>query len=286
MSKFSEYFTYIKAKYIKIGAVQINEISTDGTLGGNSDLCVPTEKAVKTYVDNNAGSIDAMLYKGVLACNTNPNYPAANAGDFYIVSVAGKVGGSSGTVVEVGDAILCNTDATASGNEATVGTKWAKLQTNIADPSSFMLLDGDAVVDTIAVFDAAGQVVDSSVTLAELVSTVDGATDDNFAVFASGQIADSGYAASDFAEASHSHDLTYLAIAATAADSDLLGGASAAEFASSGHTHADDYIAISVGAATGDILYYDGADWVALTAGASGDVLTMSAEGIPEWAST
>ncbi len=30
----------------------INEFSTDATLAGNSDLAVPTEKAVKTYVDN------------------------------------------------------------------------------------------------------------------------------------------------------------------------------------------------------------------------------------------
>lgn len=29
----------------------INEFSTDGTLGDNSDMAVPTEKAVKTYVD-------------------------------------------------------------------------------------------------------------------------------------------------------------------------------------------------------------------------------------------
>ena len=35
--------------------VAINEFSSDGTLDGNSDLAVPTEKAVKTYVDNNAG---------------------------------------------------------------------------------------------------------------------------------------------------------------------------------------------------------------------------------------
>ena len=33
----------------------INEFSTDGTLGGNSDTAVPTENAVKTYVTNNAG---------------------------------------------------------------------------------------------------------------------------------------------------------------------------------------------------------------------------------------
>ena len=35
--------------------VPINEFSTDGTLGGNSNSVVPTEQAVKTYVDNNAG---------------------------------------------------------------------------------------------------------------------------------------------------------------------------------------------------------------------------------------
>jgi hypothetical protein len=35
----------------------INEFSTDGTLAGNSDDAVPTEKAVKTYVDGLGGSI-------------------------------------------------------------------------------------------------------------------------------------------------------------------------------------------------------------------------------------
>ena len=38
-----------------IGAT-INEFSTDGTLAGNSDTAVPTEQAVKTYVDSNAFS--------------------------------------------------------------------------------------------------------------------------------------------------------------------------------------------------------------------------------------
>jgi len=35
---------------------RITEFSTDGTLGDNSDNAVPTEKAVKTYVDNNLGA--------------------------------------------------------------------------------------------------------------------------------------------------------------------------------------------------------------------------------------
>lgn len=34
--------------------VPVNEFSTDGTLGGNSDTAVPTEQAVKTYVDARA----------------------------------------------------------------------------------------------------------------------------------------------------------------------------------------------------------------------------------------
>jgi len=43
---------------IKNNGVTIAEFSTDGTLGGDSDTAVPTEKAVKTYVDNNAGISD------------------------------------------------------------------------------------------------------------------------------------------------------------------------------------------------------------------------------------
>lgn len=37
----------------------INEFSTDNTLSGNSDTAVPTEKAVKTYVDTQIASVSA-----------------------------------------------------------------------------------------------------------------------------------------------------------------------------------------------------------------------------------
>jgi len=36
----------------------VSEFSIDGTLAGNSDLAVPTEKAVKTYVDTEIGDLD------------------------------------------------------------------------------------------------------------------------------------------------------------------------------------------------------------------------------------
>lgn len=126
-------------------------VSTDTTLASNSDAKLPTEKAVKAYVDGIIAAQDAMVFKGVQDCSANPNYPAANRGDTYRVSVAGKIGGSSGVVVEVGDIFICLDDSTSSGNQAAVGSHWTIVQTNIdgavVGPSSatdgrFALFDG------------------------------------------------------------------------------------------------------------------------------------------------
>lgn len=71
-----------------------------------------------------------LTYKGVIDCSGNPNYPSATVGDVYFVSVAGKVGGASGDVVEVGDSIICN-ETNAGGTKASVGTKFNIVQKNI-----------------------------------------------------------------------------------------------------------------------------------------------------------
>ena len=47
-------FRWIKTKLFQMGNVRIDKISTDATMAGNSDTAVPTEKAVKTYVDTKA----------------------------------------------------------------------------------------------------------------------------------------------------------------------------------------------------------------------------------------
>lgn len=39
-------------------------IDTDGTLSANSDFIVPSQKAVKTYVDNHAISVDGVTITG------------------------------------------------------------------------------------------------------------------------------------------------------------------------------------------------------------------------------
>src|SRR6185436_4283983 len=87
--------------------------------------------ATKTYVDALLGANDAMVFKGVIDCSANPNYPAADAGHVYKISVAGKIGGASGTNVEAGDSIYCITDSTASGTQAGVGANWVVVQVNI-----------------------------------------------------------------------------------------------------------------------------------------------------------
>lgn len=76
-------------------------------------------------------SLDVAVFKGVIDCSANPNYPAADAGNTYRISVAGKIGGASGTNVEVGDMMMCLTDGTASGTQAAVGANWDIIQANI-----------------------------------------------------------------------------------------------------------------------------------------------------------
>ena len=113
------------------GTAATKNISTDGTLAANSDTLIPTQKAVKTYADALIAAQDAMVFKGVIDCSANPNYPAADRGHTYRVSVAGIIGGGSGLNVEAGDILLCLTDATAAGNQATVGSNWSIIQTNL-----------------------------------------------------------------------------------------------------------------------------------------------------------
>lgn len=118
-------------RFTGAGTADLLDYSTDGTLSANSDTTIASQKAVKTYIDGLIAANDAMVFKGVINCAANPNYPAADAGHTYRVSAAGKIGGASGPNVEAGDILLCTTDGTASGTHATVGANWSIIQVNI-----------------------------------------------------------------------------------------------------------------------------------------------------------
>ena len=137
--------------------------STSTSLG-TSDTLYPTQNAVKVYADSLLGDANALVYKGTIDCSTNPDYPAADAGYMYIASVAGKIGGASGTDVEVGDMIICNTDGTVSGNQATVGQYWNVIQKNIVGAVTG---PASSVSDNVVFFDGTtGKIIkDSGLTL-------------------------------------------------------------------------------------------------------------------------
>ena len=105
------------------------------------------------YADGLFASNDAMLFKGAIDCSTNPNYPAASAGWFYKISVAGKIGGVSGLNVEVGDSIICGQDGSVAGDQATVGGNWFIIQANI---DGAVIGPASSTNGHVAVFDGSG----------------------------------------------------------------------------------------------------------------------------------
>ena len=113
------------------GFILSSWVDTDVTLSANSDIKIPTQKAVKAYADQLIDAANGTVYLGTIDASTNPNYPAADAGHMYVISVSGKIGGVSGEVVEIGDMILCLTDSTASGDQVTVGVNWNIVQQNL-----------------------------------------------------------------------------------------------------------------------------------------------------------
>lgn len=219
-----------------------NVVDTDGTLATNSDTRIPSQKAVKTYVDGIIAAQDAMVFKGVINASTNPNYPAADRGDTYRISVAGKIGGASGTNVEAGDLIICITDGTAAGTQAGVGANWSVIQTNLdgavigpasatsGNPAVYSGTSGKLISEvTFAAFKASLALVKGDVGLGNVDNTSD-ATKNSAAATLSNKTLDSSCVAST---AAASDDSTKIATTAHVKDAALLS-VGARLFASSG----------------------------------------------------
>ena len=110
-------------------------ITTTAPSADSGDTTVPTSKAVWTAVSNGIAVNDAMVYKGTVAGGSTGSYgaltPAANKGETYKVTTAGKI---NGITVEIGDMLICNTDSTAaatSSNYSTIVSNWDFIQANI-----------------------------------------------------------------------------------------------------------------------------------------------------------
>ena len=102
---------------------------------GDDSTQIATTAFVKTAIEQGMATADALVYKGTVAGGDTGAYgaltPAANKGDVYKVTTAGKI---DGVAVEVGDMLICNTDntdAATSSDYATVVAKWDFIQTNL-----------------------------------------------------------------------------------------------------------------------------------------------------------
>jgi hypothetical protein len=87
----------------------------------DEEVTITTESGILTEAELDI--VYQEVDKGAINCTSNPNYPAAEMGDFYTVSHAGKIGGASGDTVAVGDKVLCIED-NGGGTKAQVGTKF------------------------------------------------------------------------------------------------------------------------------------------------------------------
>ena len=105
-------------------------LDTDGTLAANSDVKVASQKAIVTYVGARIAGAGVATIRGSLDCHLDPDYPVGVAGDFYVVSVGGKIGGSSGAEVIVGDWVWCFI-SNGGGSQAAVGDHWDIIQVAI-----------------------------------------------------------------------------------------------------------------------------------------------------------
>lgn len=123
---------------------------------GTDTTQIATTAYVRAEIQAMIKDMDAVVFKDTIAGGSTSAYgaltPAADKGDLYIVSTAGKI---DGVAVEPGDWLICKEDGTAAAtanNYETVAAKWGFVQVNtdgaVIGPSS-------ATGDHVAVFDGA-----------------------------------------------------------------------------------------------------------------------------------
>ena len=149
------------------GDVLSNGYGVDTITLSNSSSKIPVSAVVKAYADALVIA-GGMVYKGVIDCSGNPNYPASSTGWVYVVSVAGKIGGASGATVEVGDMIIC-TVTNGGGTQAAVGADFDIVQANL---TGVVIGPSSATDNRIAAFDGTtGKLIKDSGYLAQDAST-------------------------------------------------------------------------------------------------------------------
>ena len=139
---------------------------------GTDTTQIATTAYVRAEITSMIKDMDAVVFKDTIAGGSTSTYgaltPAADKGDLYLVSTAGKI---DGVAVEPGDWLICKADSTpaaTANNYTTVADSWGFIQVNkdgiVIGPSS-------AVNGNVAIFDGTtGKLIkDSGKTLGKSV---------------------------------------------------------------------------------------------------------------------
>ena len=127
----------------------VNEFSTDETLSGNSDTAVPTEQAVKAYVDNNIATSNTMpyIYKTTTyTATTNDGLILCN-GTFTVTTPGTLKVGQVLTIKNWGTGVITiNPDASdkidGSTANITLNSQYSFIQILRADVDDWVIIGG------------------------------------------------------------------------------------------------------------------------------------------------
>ena len=175
-------FDYVTAlnyiPYSETSTALMQFVDSANTLG-TSNTVVPTQLAVKTYIDN--VTTGGLIFQGGYDASTNsPNITSGTGiiqGWTYAVTVAGDGGGFWNPTLGIGDLVVANID-----NPTTIAD-WTEVQSNI-DVAT-------ATVQGIASFPTAGglEVVTGAVSMPDIVGLTPGSyTTSNITVDAKGRV--------------------------------------------------------------------------------------------------
>ncbi len=135
VSSIKEHFAYVTDRRLDNTVPTVESIMQhrSARVGKNTaegipqfDLSSPTTGQTLLFDSKGRLVNSTVSAPGILAsvdCSANPNYPAALKGDRYRVSVAGKIGGSSGVLVSIEDEYEALAD-NAGGTQGSVGSSW------------------------------------------------------------------------------------------------------------------------------------------------------------------
>ncbi len=142
--------------------------------GGTAGNITIFDATGNTIIDSGFSPSDlmgfaAVIYKGVIDCSANPDFPTGSVGDFYKISESGLIGGEFGTSVTTGDNLICNT-ATEAGSFASVGLYWDIVENYTGDAVTGPTASTD---NNIVLFDGtSGKIIkDSGYTVTDLEET-------------------------------------------------------------------------------------------------------------------